>query len=131
MAEVIKTVAEVTDDPVKAAGLAAAGAPVVLVGPDAESLGRWLLAVAGAAGGPPGTCKSGGVGSLAAGGGSPLAAGEASAATALCLPAVMVGELGRPEVAAAAAEMAAELWPRAKEELPGLRRGRRIRRGPT
>jgi hypothetical protein len=69
---------KVTDDPTLAAGLAAEGTPVVLVGADAAGLGA-VLATA------------------------PDRDGRER------LLAVMVGDPGDPAVAAAAAEMAAEL----------------------
>lgn len=91
-------VPKVTDNREEAARLVASGAPVVLVGPDAGALGSAMAwhAMAGALGNDAG----GGVGG---------AGGRAGR----CLLAVLVGDLSDPSVAAAAKEMAAELFPSA------------------
>ena len=89
-------VPKVTDNREEAARLVASGAPVVLVGPDAEALGR-AMASEGAAGARGGDTGSGVV----------VAGGSAGR----CLLAVLVGDLSDPSVAAAAEEMAAELFP--------------------
>ena len=88
-------VPKVTDNREEAARLVASGAPVVLVGPDAEALGR-AMASQGAVGARGGDSRSG----VVAAGGS---AGR-------CLLAVLVGDRSDPSVAAAAEEMAAELF---------------------
>jgi hypothetical protein len=89
-------VPKVTDNREEAVRLVASGAPVVLVGPDAEALGRAMAshATASALGGDSGAGVAGAGGS----------AGR-------CLLAVLVGDLSDPSVAAAAEEMAAELFP--------------------
>lgn len=94
---------KVTDDPVEAARLVAEGNPVVLVCPDAEALGRFVASV----GGPGGGAGQATTGAVA--GKSPDAGVAGDAQT--CLLGVLVGDLADPAVAAAAAEMASELWP--------------------
>jgi hypothetical protein len=93
--------AAVTDDPVEATRLAARSTAVVLVGKDAAALAHFVVPAAG-----EGSQGNGRV------------AGEPER----CLVGVLVGELADPEVAAAAAEMAAELWPWA-ETAPAHRDG--------
>jgi|GEM_PF-6240787 hypothetical protein len=80
---------EVTADPAQAARWVASGTPVVLVGTDPVELGRFMSSVA---------CSS-----------SSERAGPQEARS--CLVAVLVGDLANPDVARAAAEMAAEMWP--------------------
>jgi len=92
----------VTDDPEEAARLVAEGSPVVLVGQDAEALGRLVASLGG-----------GGAGGEAVGG--EAVGGEAGGGEAVgrrqCLLGVLVGDLSDPAVANAAVEMARELWP--------------------
>jgi hypothetical protein len=121
---------KVTADPTEAARLAAGGTPVVLVRQDAAELGRFVASFTEK--GPRRAGSDGGASSLGAGVGAPSgpAAGEpggrafgppaagvgapsgpAAGEGKRCLVAVLVGDLADPEVAAAAEEMAAELWP--------------------
>jgi hypothetical protein len=102
-------VPRVTDNPGEAAQLVAGGTPVVLVGHDAAALGRFAASFmpAGSAGGG----SAGGRGGSGSAGGRGGQDGSSPVKERGCLLGVLVGDLSDPAVAAAAAEMASELWP--------------------
>lgn len=94
---------KVTQDPAEAARLVTEGNPVLLVGTDAEALGRFVASVVG----PGGEADQATTGAVAGESTDASVAGDAQT----CLLGVLVGDLADPAVAAAAAEMASELWP--------------------